>query len=126
MFIFFYMSKIKIFSSVVFFLKLLKWLLKEQEYQIWLIHLCMQTVVSPSHTRFLKPIISFISLKICFKANDSIPGYGLPPTYRPIQNVKPYEAQVGLDPFPCNVPQTTQEYEIHNPLGKTQVINKTC
>ncbi|CAF3333781.1 unnamed protein product [Rotaria sp. Silwood1] len=46
------------------------------------------------------------------------PGYGVPPTYLPNQtNVQPYVAQVGLDPWPVNVPAYPQEYETHFPLG---------
>ena len=56
------------------------------------------------------------------EAIDAVPGYGTHPSYRPFQNAKPYDAQVGLDPFPCNVPQTTQYYESHYPLGKRLLL----
>ena len=62
-------------------------------------------------------LFCFYSLFFLITAVDAYPGYGTAPSYRPFQNVKPYEAQVGLDPFPCNVPQTTQNYESHYPLG---------
>ncbi|CAF5135654.1 unnamed protein product, partial [Rotaria magnacalcarata] len=45
------------------------------------------------------------------------PGYGAPPTYLPNQaHLQPYVAQVGLDPWPVNVPAYPQQYETHFPL----------